>query len=227
MILVKPINLIRPVYNKLIRMRLPRKRTTMGGVVTKGVRFLDITDVLPHFKEVNIEMIQEHLSGDDTVVEIGTGHGVCTIWAARTASNGKVVSYEASKEMVEIARDALDVNSTILGRDLNDQVTIKHALIGDEVDVWGESAGVESISPTELPPADALIMDCEGSELGIIQQAKSLPDTVIVEAHPNKGVDPDNVVSELKSRGFEIKDLHPDNPDNPFVYIIAASKNRT
>lgn len=194
----------------------------MGGVVTKGVRFLDIQEKLPKYKEVNIDEIKNRVRADDVVVEVGSGQGVCTVWAARMASNGKVITFEGSEEMYDITKDTIEVNSPMLSEDV--QIEVHNKVIGEEVDVWGDSEDVDRRSPSDLPEGDVLITDCEGAELDILQNLSSEPRTCIIEAHPNKGVDPDNVVEELESRGYVIEDVRPDNPDNPFVYIVVGEK---
>lgn len=194
----------------------------MGGVVTKGVRFLDIQETLPEYKEVNIDAIKKWVRPTDVVVEVGSGQGVCTMWAARMASNGRVITFEGSKEMYEITKDTIEVNSQMLTEDPN--IEVHNEIVGTEVDVWGDSEHIDRRSASDLPTSDVIITDCEGAELDILQNLSSEPRTCIIETHPNKGVEPDSVVEELESRGYNIKSIQPDNPDNPFVYIVVAVK---
>lgn len=217
--------MLRPAYNRFLRNRLPLKYAVMGGVVTRGVRLLDIQDSLPKYKEVNIAAIKKWVRYDDVVVEVGSGQGVCTVWAARMAPGGKIITFEGSEEMCNVTKDTMAVHSQTLTN--NPEVEIHNEIIGPDVDVWGASEHVTRCSPSDLPDCDVLIMDCEGAELDILQNLSTTPRTCIIEAHPNKGVDPDDVVEELESRGHEIKSIQPDNHDNPFVYIIVGEEPDT
>lgn len=213
--------IVRPVYNRFLREKLPRKYAVMGGVVTPTVRFLDIQERWPKHKRANIEEIKSQVQSNDDVLEIGSGYGVCTVWSARQATEGSVLGFEAADEMVELAQEAVDINSEILDDQLTDRVEIRQGLVGTANDVWGSATGATTLSPTDLPDCDALVMDCEGAEQGIVDNMTIRPRTAIVEAHPNKGVSTDTVVETLESYGY-MTSVRPDDEDAPTVEIVTA-----
>lgn len=191
-----------PLYEGYLREHLPRKYAVLNGVVTKSVRLLDPNDTYPNHKEANIERICELICADDRVVEIGAGYGVCTVWAARMASDGEVISYEASREMVDIARDAVHLNGDIHRDDLASRTDIRRGVVGKPEDVWGDMTDAREISPSEIETCDVLITDCEGSELNILRNLEIHPRAMIIEAHPGGGSPTESVIDVLRERGY-------------------------
>lgn len=208
-----------PIYDRILRNRLPRKYAVLNGVVTKSVRLLDPVDHYPNHKQANIEQIKALVQPDDTVVEIGTGYGACTVWAARKAVEGHVISYEGSKEMIDVARDAVRVNSHVDEGDFEDRIEIHHAIVGESEEIWGDQNGAKQMRPDEIPECDVLISDCEGSELDIVSEMDINPRVAIVETHPQKASPTDAVVDELCSKGYETT-IYP----NTEVDLITAQQ---
>lgn len=61
------------------------------------------------------------------------------------------------------------------------------------------------VSPKELPDCDVLELDCEGSELSILQSLSIRPQLIFIEIHPHKGgFGPYAVLEELDQLGYDI-----------------------
>lgn len=170
------------LYNGVLRERLPRKFAIYAGVPARGARLLDATDHFPDYKPGLLSAIDEYVEDGDHVELVGFGRGISTVKLLE-AGAGHVTAYEASQEMIEIGQETLEVNEVP-----GDAVTVEHALVGEGVDVYGDVEGATVVSPAELSDADVLVLDCEGAEAGILDELGTLPETVIVETHPECGV---------------------------------------
>lgn len=197
--------LVQHVYNRVLRERLPRKFGVYAGVPARTCKLFDATDYFPDYKRGLIEAIQEHVSDGDHVDLVGFGRGISTVHLLRAGAS-HVTAYEAAPEMIEIGRETLSVNTVP-----EEAVDIRHSLVGEAVDVYGDESGANVVSPGELSSADVLILDCEGAEESILSKLGNLPETVIVETHPERGVPPQVTTDALKD-DYETKRLryHPD-----------------
>lgn len=178
------------LYNRTVREYLPRTWAIYSGVTVKNARLLDINARDPQYKQGLISAIHEQVEGRDVEI-VGLGRGVSavhTLWAGAT----HVTGYEAASEMIREAEVTFDVNRCDLSR-----ISIRHALVGDDVNVFGSAEGAERISPSDLAEADVLVLDAEGAELGILDGIGTWPTTVIAETHPAHGAPTDDVVDHL------------------------------
>lgn len=123
---------------------------------------------------------------------VGFGRGVSTVHAIQAGAT-HVTAYEASKSMIDEARMTLDVNWCDRSR-----LTIRHALVGEDVNVFGAVGEADRMSPSELNTADMLVPDVEGAELGILDRISTWPEIVIVETHPALGAPTAEVLDRLE-----------------------------
>lgn len=215
------------IYNQLIRHRLPRYTGVYNGVATKKYYLLDISsnDFEPDYKQTLISIVRSEVEKGDTVAEIGSGFGVCTTWLAReVGENGRVYSYEASENQVNVAREALKINSTIVEDDLAPRVTVKHALVGGANAVYGPENDVKTISINDIPNCNVLVSDCEGAELSILKEMNDFPDTLIVETHPSFGAGTDDIAPILENKGYQCKRKHVSDTDVGPKHILVGTK---
>lgn len=194
---------LRYPYNALIRPHIPRKIGVLNGVAVRWPRLLDIDDHTSDWKAGTVGAVQETVSAGDTVVEIGGGFGVCTVWAAREAGRngqGQVITYEAAKNRVDVIRETIGLN------EVDDSVTVRHAVVGESVDVFGEMAGASEVPPSDLPEGDVLVMDCEGAELEILKRIREdtewRPRELVVETHGFAGAPTEEVVGNLENLSY-------------------------
>lgn len=202
-------------YDSLIRERLPQKIRLLNGIPTKKGRLFDITDVEEEYENELLSAIENCVRSDDIVVIIGGGWGVSAVVAARHA--GKVICYEASDDQRDYIKQTLDLNNA-------ENVELRHAIVGEDVAVYGESTA-DNVDPSDLPECDVLELDCEGAEQMILE---SLPDgyrprQIIVEIHPQYGVDLDDIKSILNSMGYRLVNREVEDTDSG-VEILTAER---
>jgi len=209
-------SLFRYPYNTFVRPYLPRKIGMMNGVAVRWPRLFDIDDHTPDWKAGTVSAVRESITSADTVVEIGGGFGVCTVWAAREAEGpngaGEVISFEAAENRVEVMRETIELNK------VSDAVSVRHAVVGESVDVFGEMEGASKVSPAELPNCDVLVMDCEGAEFDILKHIQERddwrPDRVVVETHGFAGAPTDEIKTVLRELGYSIAGTRLASPHN-------------
>ncbi|QRV13990.1 hypothetical protein JMJ58_13675 [Haloterrigena salifodinae] len=131
----------------------------------------------PDYEVSLVAAMREQIEAGDDVVIVGGGYGVSAVVARRYAGrNGSVTVYEGAASQISTIEETLSLNES------SDGVTVNHAIVGDGQNVWEEDTGAPRLSPTEIPSCDILALDCEGSEVEIIEKS-NLPKTVIVETH--------------------------------------------
>jgi hypothetical protein len=158
-------------------------------------------DDVPDYEDTLCKALSQIVRDGDHVVVVGGGLGVTSLHAARRAGvAGQVTSFEASEDRIEDLKWAIESNRQ------GEVVTPVHALIGEEVKVYGDVAESERVPPTELPRCDVLELDCEGAELMILKQLEISPRSIIVETHGFRGGSTDRVRRELERFGYEVED---------------------
>lgn len=210
--------LVQQVYNRALRERLPRKPGIYAGVPARTCKLFDATDHFPDYKRGVVEAIQEHVSEGDHVELVGFGRGISTVHILRAGAE-HVTAHEAAPEMIEIGRETLTLNAVP-----EDAVDVRHSLVGEAVDVYGDESGATVVSPSELSSADVLLLDCEGAEESILAALGESPPTVIVETHPERGVPPQATIDALDD-DYEIerRQYHPER--EPEKQVIVGTRS--
>lgn len=205
-------DVVKPIYNRLLRPHLPRKYCVYNGVTARGVRLLDATDHLPNYKQGFIDAIHEHVPVGSTVELVGFGRGVSTV-ACLQAGARHVTAHEAASHMIEMGRETLEINPVSASA-----VTVKHSLVSEAIGVYGDPGDATLVEPSELCDADVLVLDCEGAERSILTGLGTLPETVIVETHPGRGV-PTDVTVDALTDDYEVsrRDYKPDDPEKDVI----------
>lgn len=172
---------IQTLYDNTIRDYLPRKSRVLAGVDVRDMRLFDLSGDQPGYKEGLMEGIDRVVQDGDTVDLVGLGRGVSTVVAAQSGASA-ITAYEASGEMIDLAKDTIENNDTGSAN-----IQIEHAAVGEPIDVWGSYDSADTVSPTSLTDADVLVLDCEGAETEILKDLGSKPSAVVCETHPNFG----------------------------------------
>lgn len=197
--------IIHSIYNNLVRPRTPGKIALFNGVAvrdgitSRGVRLFDINDVQPDYKQEFIEAIHSNIRQGDDVTLIGGGRGVTAVHALR-AGAGHVTAYEAASVMLPVIEETVDMDWLASP----ETVDIKHALVAEGRNVYGDIEEAEIIEPTNLNLGDVLVMDCEGAEEPIIEQMNPTCHRIIVETHPAQNAPTERVRKLIRERGYEI-----------------------
>ena len=197
--------LVQIPYDILLRTYLPKKIGVYNSVAVREPVLLDATDHFPKKKTGLINGITTLIDESDTVLEIGAGRGVATVWCARDAD--EIISYEASERMYAATKETLELNG------VTDTVDLYHGIVDPDVDVWGSHDNASTILPSDLPNADMLVTDCEGAEMDILTALDEFPPKMIVEAHDCFGVPTEDVVEFLETHGYTVDSVELHTPN--------------
>lgn len=150
-------------------------------------------------------VIKSHLSvtsRDDDIVIVGGGLGVTAVCASHKSETGSVTVFEASDDQATVVRNTLALN------DVPTDWSVHEQAVGSQVfELYGDGSisATNHIGIASLPECDVLELDCEGSELSVIQGLSIRPRALIVEIHPHKGeFSATAVLDELEQMGYRI-----------------------
>jgi hypothetical protein len=221
-------------YIEFIRPNLPDRLIVYSGVPTYDAKLLDQhvpfrtpeRDYPEYYEYSLVNAIRKHAFSGDNVVIIGGGIGVSTTVAARRVRpSGKVNVYEGALDYVK------EIHSTIQLNNVSNFVEVHHAIVGEELNLHGNANGANKIRPTQLPECDLLEFDCEGAELGILQEMDISPKTIVVESHGHIGSSSDKIKHTLQEEGYtilsqEIAEIKEKNRMclERDIYVIVAEK---
>jgi hypothetical protein len=156
-------------------------------------------------KEANCELIKRYVSQGESGVVIGGGYGITSVVAANeVGQTGEVLIYEGAEKVID------DLLNTLSANEVANQTTVKHAIVGDAVDLKSPKEDANLIQPSELPSYDFIEMDCEGAEIDIILKMPTNIGTIIVETHPQKEAPTSAVEAALEKQGYKIVESAPD-----------------
>ena len=207
------------VYNRTVWPLLPTTAyVTYAGVRVERRKPLDMRlpfptpgsqQDLPDHEAVLVPAIEEHLTAGDTVVEIGGGVGATAVIAARQVGpSGHVRTYEGSPIQARRIWRTAELNG------VGDRVAVETAIVSNAVRLMmGQETGQRDrvVPVSDLPPADALVIDCDGCEFELIAELDRLPETLVVEHHAVLDSDvtrveyePDRLRELLTGKGYEI-----------------------
>lgn len=210
---------VQRVYNGVLRERLPRKLGNLNGVTVQQPRLFDASDVQPDYEKPAVDCLKAHARSDDRVVVVGGGWGVTSVWASRVADS--VVTYEASARQYEECRETLRLNPH------HGEIDLRHAVVGENVDPWGEMRGADVVDPCDLPECDLLELDCEGAELGIVRGLAIRPRVVSVEYHPHLGMTEAEIREALAEKGYRVTEKAVEaRSEAEGVYVLTAVHER-
>jgi len=205
---------VQRAYDGIVRDHLPRTWCVYGDIPARDNRLLDTTDYKPHYKAGLVSAIQDHVGDGDDAVLIGGGRGISSVHLARQGA--RVVAYEAGAEMCDIARD------TVARQGWSQAVDVRHAVVGDALDVFGELGEPDTVPAESLDTRDVLVMDCEGAEMSILRRLEDWPQTIIVESHPGNGATTGAVRTRLEHRGYDVTDRQYEPGDTSGKRVVVG-----
>ncbi|MFC7187955.1 FkbM family methyltransferase [Halorubrum yunnanense] len=190
---------VQTFYNRLLRPHLPRKIASFNGVPVRQPRLLDRTDVRPEYEAPLVSGIEEQVGGSDNVVVVGGGYGVASTYAARRAGpEGNVTVFEGGEEQVSRVRETAVLSRTA------ETIDVRHAIVGTDKNVYGDSSDASILQPRDLPSCDVLVLDCEGAEIDILEHMSIEPQAIVVETHHVYDAPAEDVRALLHERGYDI-----------------------
>lgn len=210
-------NMLKRAYNSILRPILPKKIGTYFSVPAKDKKLFDYLDHQPKHKYELLVNVRENTWPGQKALVFGGGRGLAAVIAARRVlPTGEVTVYEAAQEQCERTRQTVQFNQ------VEDYVSVRQSIVGSSVDIWGDTEEATHIQPSKLPEANIWIIDIEGGELellrGAIEADIKMPETVIVETHPDKGASVDEVRSII-SESPQLDNLTVNKVDGHSVAI--------
>lgn len=191
--------IVKSAYNRILRPLLPRKIASFNGVPVRQPRLFDTTDVRPDYEDALVSAINQNITSGDRIVVIGGGWGVSSVYAARQAgSEGKVTVFEGGSKQIDHIKETIEISC------ISNRVDVQHAVVGPGDEVYGQADQAVSIAPDEVPMCGVLILDCEGSEIAILQEMSIRPRTIIVETHHMYDAPASKVRALLADIGYEV-----------------------
>ena len=199
-------NFVRPYLPPTTRFNyagLPvaRRRKLGDGLITPYLYqppLLDISD----YEWGLIAALCAHVRPGDRVIVVGGGVGVTSVVAAKQAGpRGRVTCFEGDREGVKRVRETARLNG--IGRELD----VRCAIVGPKIAVYGTSPSDITIAPNELSPCDVLELDCEGSEIAILENLAIRPRAIAVESHGVFGAPSAKVTRLLQGLGYSVQNL--------------------
>lgn len=204
-------NLIRKgsqfVWDNYISEVVPKHIEYYNGVRIKKSR--NFNSIIPwsqteegrtSYESGTIDAIDEWVKQGDEVVIIGGGWGVTATKAAKkVGSSGNVSVFEGA---------ASEVSKVIQTAKLNEVyqiITVNHTIVGPKISLRGDEGDAEYLSPSRLSDCDILELDCEGSEIDILENINIHPRVIIVESHGYKGSPSSKIAEILKNKGYRIQ----------------------
>jgi len=195
-----------------------RKIAVYNGVAIRNSPLLNKIDVNPDHEAQLIAAIRRYVENGETAVIVGGGTGPSTVVTAhQVGQKGSVTTFEAVEKLIKIIRETVDLNK------VDDRVTIHHAIVEKPIYLPGEQGRTPLLPASKLPQCNALIMDCEGAELPILQNIKIRPRIIIVETHKHFGASEEKVGKVLTDLNYQIvsKDLRSDD-----IFVLTALQKK-
>jgi hypothetical protein len=186
----------------------------LNGVLVKHDRPLDRYSYFvnsgdkPEYEKVLVSFIRSYTEKGDIAVIVGGGWGVSTVVTAReVGKTGGVHTYEAG------GRQTMYVSETVGRNGVAGRCKVHHAAVGTAVGAFNAPKDADRITGEDLPPADILIIDCDGAEFEVLDTLTDLPQRVIVEHHAvddRSGeivvpYEPDRIEQKLIDMGYTVE----------------------
>lgn len=196
------------VFNNSIGpLLLSRPTVSYNGVDVNTAQYFDSVtpwrqENRPYYESGLISGIEEYVQEGDNVVIVGGGWGVTAVKAAQNVgSSGKVTVYEGSQREVNRVQETTKINN------VSDRVDVIHGIVGQKISLRGEGEGEKAthISPNQLPECDVLELDCEGAEIGILENLTIQPRVIMVESHGMYDASSSRVEELLNDLSYSVK----------------------
>ena len=175
-----------------------RKIAMFNGIAVRGASLYSKTDLFPEHEAELISAIRNYVESGENALVVGGGTGASTVAVAHQVGiKGTVITYEGNKNSVDVVNDTINLNK------VNNRVSVKHVIVEKPIHLMG-FVGDAPLFAKDFPECDALVMDCEGAELLILQNLIIRPRLIIVETHPMFDSPEEKIIELLKNLGYDI-----------------------
>jgi hypothetical protein len=139
------------------------------------------------------------LNTNETMLAVGLGRGISLIHNAKVKDRYKNITIiEASSKVIDNANINLVLNA-ISGN----HIKIIHGYVGDSTNVYGSESMKAIQVDINQYSFDVLELDCEGSEIEILENLVARPRLIIVEMHPmNRKIEFEEFLDGLNKMGY-------------------------
>ena len=176
-----------------------RKIAVFNGIAVRGASLYSKIDVYPEHEAELISAIRNYVKSGEKALVIGGGSGASSVVVAHQVGiKGSVITYEGNKNSVDIVNDTIKLNK------VEDRVSVKHVIVEKPIHLMGFIGDASTLPAKDFPECDALIMDCEGAELPILENLIIKPRLIIVETHPIFDSPEEKIIELLENLGYEI-----------------------
>ena len=176
-----------------------RKIAVFNGVAVRGTSFYSKNDIFPEHEDELISAIRNYVKHGEKVLVIGGGSGASTVVVAhQVGPTGHVIAYEGNRNSFARSKETINLKK------VDDRVEIHHAIIEKPIYLLGDIGNPPTIPAKDFPECDALVMDCEGAELPILENIQIRPRLIIVESHPSLNSPKEVIVKLLEKLEYEI-----------------------
>ena len=211
------------LWELYIRPRLPPSSINLTKLNGKTVpydnsKLLDEYIGIPNYEWKLICGMKSTIQKGDTVLIVGGGNGVSTLYARDlVGKNGSVFAYEGADRRAQRMKDHFH-------RRPISNVKINHRVVSKAESLAGSAEGTEILSPKDLPQSDIVVLDCEGAEKSIVPDLSFRPRGMVIETHGIFGAPPADMKNMLTDHEYEINFEKPMNAQNGISIIGAVDK---
>lgn len=146
---------------------------------------------------------------NDIIAAVGLGSGISLIHnCAKPRSKKSFIGIDGSLEQIEIAK----ANAKLNGIDFS-KFEIIEGYVGNPTNLYGEDNQKSSkVIDLNKMKFDVLELDCEGSEIEILQNLSVRPKHIIVEMHPMfRDIKVCKFLEDMKNRGYNLVKVYTVN----------------
>lgn len=195
-----------------------RKIAVFNGIAVRGASIYSKNDMFPEHEAELISAIRNYVKSGERALVVGGGSGASTVVVAHQVGiTGTVDTFEGNKISVDVVNDTIKLNM------VHDRVKVHHSIVEKPVHLMGDLLDADTLLAKDFPDCDALIMDCEGAELPILQNMKIKPKLIIVETHPQFDSPEDKIIALLDNLGYDI--LSSDTRQESMEVLSASKRN--
>jgi len=195
-----------------------RKIAIFNGVAVRGASLYSKVDIFPEHEAQLISAIRNYVKNGEKALVIGGGSGASTVVVAhQVGDTGSVISYEGNKNSFSRVKETINLNK------VDDRVEVHHIIVEKPVYLIGEIGNPKILPAKDFPDCDALVMDCEGAELPILQNMQIKPRLIIVETHPSLNAPKEETMKLLDKLGYDI--ISTDTRGEALDVLSAIRKN--
>lgn len=163
------------------------------------------------------------------ILAVGVGTGISLIYNSKLPRENKFIGIEASIDQIELTKKNVKLNQIPDSR-----YQIIEGFAGNPKGVYGEKSQIskKKVDINEYD-FDVLELDCEGSEIGLLENLSKHPKYIIVEMHPTIiNINISEVLANLKTKGYKLikaktvvgKNIDIDNLEDFFDSEIVKRK---